>query len=111
MEDNNLLNDNQSGFHSGDPCVHKLILIAHEIYKAFDANPSLEVKGVFLDLSKAFDKVWHNGLMYKLKRLGICAKYYGLIHSFLKDRHQRVVLSGQCSIGQKLNLVFRRVQS
>ena len=33
--------------------------------------------------------------MYKLKRLGLCGKYYGLIHSFLNDRHQRVVLNGQ----------------
>ena len=42
--------------------------VTHEIYKVFDANPSLEVRAVFLDLSKAFDKVWHNGFMYKLKR-------------------------------------------
>ena len=97
LEDNNLLNGNQSGFHSGDSCVHQLLSITHEIYKAFDANPSLEVRGVFLDLSKAFDKVWHDGLMYKLKCLGICGKYYGLIHSFLNERHQRVVLNGQGS--------------
>ena len=37
------------------------------IYRAFDANPSLEVQGAFLDLSKAFDKVWHEDLLYKLK--------------------------------------------
>ena len=46
---------------------------------------------------KAFDKVWHDSLMYKLKRLGICGKYYGLIHSLLNHRHQRVVLNGKCS--------------
>ena len=40
--------------------------------------------------------------MYKLKRLGICGKYYGLIHSFLNDRHQRVVLNGQCSNWSKI---------
>ena len=97
LEDNNLLNGNQSGFRPGDSCVHQLLSITHEIYKPFDANSSLEVRGVFLDLSKTFDKVWHDGLMYKLKCLGICGKYYGLIHSFLNDRHQRVVLNGQCS--------------
>ena len=70
--------------------------------KAFDANPSLEVRGVFLDLSKAFDKVWLDGFMYKLKRLGICGKCYGLIHSFLNDRHQTVVLNGQCSNWSKI---------
>ena len=96
LEDNNLLNGNQSGFCPGDSCVHQLLSITHEIYKALDANSSLEVRGVFLDLPKAFHEVWHGGLMYKLKRLGICRKYYGLIHSFLNDRHQIVVLNGQC---------------
>ena len=82
LDDNNLLNGNQSGFHPGDSCVCKLLSVTTKIYKPFDKNPSLEVRGVFLDLSKAFDKVCHNGLMYKLKRLGISGKYYGLIHSF-----------------------------
>ena len=97
LDDNNLLNSNQSGFRPGDSCVHQLLSITHEIYKAFDANPSLNVGGVLLDSSKAFDRVWHDGLMYKLKTLGICGNYYGLIHSFLSDRHQRVVLNGQSS--------------
>ena len=57
----------------------------------------LDVRRAFLDLSKAFDRVWHDGLMYKLKTLGICGNYCGLIHSFLSDRHQRVVLNGQSS--------------
>ena len=52
---------------------------------------------VFLDLSKAFDRVWHDGLMYKLKSLGICGNYYGRLHSFPRDRHQRVVLNGPSS--------------
>ena len=102
LEDNKLLNGNQSSFRPGDSCVQQLLSITHEINKAFDANPSLEVRGVFLDLSKAFDKVWHDGLMYKLKRFGICGKYYRLIHSFLNDRHQRVVLNGQCSNWSKI---------
>ena len=55
LEDHKLLNCNQSGFRSGDSCVHHLLSITHEIYKSFDANPSLEVRGVFLDISKAFD--------------------------------------------------------
>ena len=94
---NNVLNSNQSGFRPGDSCIHQLISITHDIYKAFDANPSLEVRGVFLDLSKAFDKVWHDGLLYKLRRMGICGKYFGLIDSFLSDRFQRVLLNSQTS--------------
>ena len=60
LDDKNLLNGNQSGFRLSDSCVHQILSITHEIYNAFDANPSLEVRGVFLDLSKAFDKVWHD---------------------------------------------------
>ena len=67
LEDNKLLNCNQSSFRSGDSCVHQLLSITHEIYKSFDANPSLEVRGVFFDISKAFDRVWYYGLLYKLK--------------------------------------------
>ena len=83
LNNNNLLNSNQSGFRTGNSCVNQLISITHDIYKAFDANPSLELRGVFLDLSKAFDKVWHDALLYKLRRMGICGEYLGLTDSFL----------------------------
>ena len=97
LENNNLLNPHQSGFRPGDSCVHQLLSITYDIYKSFDANPSLEVRGIFLDMSKAFDRVWHEGLLFKLKHLGLSGKYYGLIKSFLRNRHQRVVLNGQSS--------------
>ena len=50
-----------------------------------------------MDISKAFDLVWHDGFLYKLKLLRICGRYYNLIRSFLDNRHQRVVLNGQLS--------------
>ena len=53
----NLLNSCQSNFRPNDSCINQLISITHNIYRAFDANPSLEVRGVFLDLPKAFGKV------------------------------------------------------
>ena len=58
LDDNYILTSNQSGFRPGDPCVHQLLSITREIYKAFDANPSLDVRGVFLDLSKNLHRVW-----------------------------------------------------
>ena len=57
MIQNNLKNSCQSGFRPNNSCVNQLISITHNIYRAFDANPSIEVPGVYLDLSKAFDKV------------------------------------------------------
>ena len=77
----------------------------HDIYEASDANPSLEVRrGVFLELFKAFDKVWH-GFFYKLSPMGICGKYFELIDSFLSDSFQKVLQNGH-----NLKLVFWRVQ-
>ena len=69
--------------------------MTHDIYKAFDAKPSLELRGVSLDFSKVFGKVWHGGLLYKLRRMGTCGKYFGLIDSFISDRFQKVLLNGQ----------------
>ena len=88
---------NQSGFRPSDSCVNQLIAITHEIFKAFDCNPSLEVRSVFLDISKAFDKVWHEGLLYKLKSMGISGELYNLLENYLSDRFQRVLLNGQAS--------------
>ena len=84
-------------FRPNDSCINQLISITHDIYCAFDANPSLEVRGVFLDLSKALDKVWHEGLLYKLKSNGINGNALQLIKSFLHNRCQKVVLHSQSS--------------
>ena len=51
----------------------------------------------FLDISKAFDKVWHEGLLFKLEHIGISGNLLSLLKSFLNNRFQRVVLNGQCS--------------
>ena len=102
-EFNKILNDNQSGFRSGDSCINQLINITHDVFQSFDSNPSLEVRGVFLDISKAFDRVWHKGLLFKLKSNGIEGNLYNLIESFLCDRFQRVVLNGQNSKWEKIS--------
>ena len=79
----------------GDSCIHHLISITHEIYASFDANPSLEGRGIFLDILKAFDRVWHEGLIYKIKYMGVKGDLLALIEYFLFKRQQRVVLNGQ----------------
>ena len=73
-------------------CINQLITITHDIFKGFDDG--LEIRGVLLDISKAFDKVWHEGLICKLRRNGICGNLLQLLISFLNSRKQRVLLNG-----------------
>ena len=92
-----LLDPNQSGFRPGDSNINQLISITHTIFKAFDCNSLLDFRSVYLDLSKAFDRVWHDGLIYKLKWCGVSGQLLSLVESFLKNRKQPTVLNGQCS--------------
>ena len=85
---NDLISQNQSGFKSGDSCMNQLLAITHEIYKSFDA--SINVRAVFLDISKAFDKVWHKGLLYKLRQNSISGNLLETLTDFLKDRKQSI---------------------
>ena len=87
-----LLNPNQSGFRPSDSCINQLQ--SHEIFETFDCNLSLELRSVFLDISKAFDKVWLEGLFYNLNSMGISGELYNLLKNFLLGRFQRVVLNG-----------------
>ena len=103
---NNLISPNQSGFKPGDSCINQLLSITHEIYKSFDDG--LEVRGVFLDISKAFDKVWHEGLIFKLKQNGISGDLLQILSDFLSNRKQRVVLNGQNSSWTNVHVEFRK---
>ena len=93
--ENKLISSNQSGFKPGDSCVNQLVSITHEIYKSFDEG--LEVKRVFLDISKAFAKVWHDGIIFKLTQNGISRNLLKLLCDCLCERRQRIVLNGQDS--------------
>ena len=94
---NNFLTKNQSGFRPGDSTTNQLLYLVNEIHEAFENPKSLEVRAVFLDISKAFDKVWHAGLIFKLKQNGICGSLIKLFESYLHNRKQRVVLNGSYS--------------
>ena len=67
----------------------------HQIYKSFDGGH--EVRSVFLDMSKAFDKVWHNGLIFKLNQNATPGNLLPTLSDFLKFRKQRMVLNGELS--------------
>ena len=87
---NELISHNWSGFKPGDSCISQLLCITHDIYQSLDNGP--EKRAVFLDISKAFDKVWHEGLLFKLKQNGISGNLLNVITNFLYQRKQRVVL-------------------
>ena len=93
FSENELISHNQPGSKPGDSCVNQLLCITHDIYQALDN--SLEARGVFLDICKAFNKVWHEGLLFKLKQNGISGNLLNAITNFLYQRKQRVVLNGQ----------------
>ena len=57
---NNLITKNQSSFRPGDSTTNQLLYLVNEIHQALENPKSLEVRSVFLDISKAFDKVWHD---------------------------------------------------
>ena len=93
--ENILIPPNQSGFKPGDSYINQLLSTNHQIYDFSDNG--LEVRGIFLDISKAFDKAWHKGILYKLKENCISGKLFDIITNFLNIRKQRVVLDGQHS--------------
>ena len=97
LEENNLLCQHQSGFHSSNSSQSQLLSIVHDIYASFDQTPTLEVRANFRDISKAFDKVWHEALLFKLEHIEISGNLISLLKSFLNNRLQRVVLNGQGS--------------
>ena len=90
------------GFIPGDSCVSQLLSVTHEIYKSFDCHPPTNIRGTFLDISKAFHEVWHEDLIFKLKMYGVEGNLLKLLENYLTDHQQRVVLNGQTSSWQNV---------
>ena len=86
-----LLSPSQSGFCPGDSTINRVLSITDTIAKAPEYNPPLDTRSVYLDTSKAFNRVWHDDLTYKLKQSGVSGQLLCPIQSFLKDRKQRTV--------------------
>ena len=95
LSDNCLLSPYQSGFRSDGSCINQLLSSNHEILNTFDRG--LKVRGIFIDISKAFDKVWHDCLIFKLLQNGVSRVMINILRNFLRNRKQRVVLNDQCS--------------
>ena len=95
LQNNNMLSSLQSGFIPGDSTVNQLTYLYHISCEALDAQK--EVRAVFCDISKAFDRVWHAGLVHKLKAAGVAGEALSWFRNYLSNRRQRVVLPGASS--------------
>ena len=87
--------DFQYCFRSSGSTADLLTDVSDRIATAFDR--SMATRAVALDISKAFDRVWHAGILHKRKSYGISGQIFGLISSFLSNRGLRVVLDGRSS--------------
>ena len=95
LESHQLLSDMQYGFRYSRSTGDLLSYVTEHISRILDKQG--ETRTVALDISKAFDKVWHKGLLTKLHAYGITGSLHQLLSSFLKDRQISVVLDGQRS--------------
>jgi hypothetical protein len=93
--ENNIIINNQSGFTKGDSAIYQLINITNDFGKALDEGK--EVRVIFCDISKAFDRVWHRGLLKKLELIGIRGSLLDWVQNYLSGRKQRVVINNASS--------------
>ena len=95
LDRHQILCDEQHGFRSKQSCESQLILTVHDLAKTLDKQKQTDV--VIMDFSKAFDKVAHHRLLYKIYHYGMRGQTYNWISSFLQERKQRAVVGGDHS--------------
>ena len=95
FRENMKLSIHQSGFMPGDSTVNQLVYLYDYFSNALDKKKDVHI--VFCDITKAFDRVWHKGLIYKLKENGVEGNLLSWLENYLQDRKQRVTLGGQHS--------------
>ena len=90
--ENNIITEKQGAYLKGDFTVSQLLYMVHNIKQNW-TNQKI-TQGLFLDVSAAFDKVWHNGLLAKLDQIGVEGIFLDTIRSYLAGRKQIVVVDG-----------------
>nr|KAG5696843.1 hypothetical protein BaRGS_030967 [Batillaria attramentaria] len=100
LEKNNLINRTQSGFRKNRNTEDQITLLTQDIENGFQQK--MKSLAVFVDLTKAFDKVWKEALLLKLLQKNVCGTMYWWIHSYLFQRSARVKLDGQTSTRVKI---------
>ena len=84
LPENKLVSVNESEFKHGDSCISQLLSITHETFPPFDEG--FEIRNVFLDVSKAFDKLWHKGIIFQLSKSSISGNLLKIFSAFLSDK-------------------------
>ena len=97
LQENSFLTSLQSGFMPGDSTVNQLTFLYNIFCQALDANKEIPVF-----ISKAFDHVWHAGLLRKLEAAGVTGKHLNWFKNYLLDRRQRVIFPGVNSDWSKI---------
>ena len=95
LEKCGFFSDFQYDFRSSRSTANLLTVVFDRIARAF--NRSGATRAVAFDIPNAFDRVWHAGLLHKLKSDGISDQIFGLISSFLTNRRLRMALDGKPS--------------
>ena len=95
LEDNNIIPNQQCGFRTGRSTSHQLIKVIKTAKENIKKKKSTGM--IFLDVEKAFDRVWHNGLLFKMLKLNFPLPLIKTVRSFLSERTFSVFIKGQFS--------------
>ena len=90
--EHHIITEHQSGFQPNDSTVNQLVYIYNTIISNLDIGK--DIRFIFWDISKAFDRVWHTGLLCKLRKIGVDGNLLSWVTDYLDDRKQKVVLDG-----------------
>ena len=90
--EHHIITEHQSGFQPKDSTVNQLVYIYNTIISNLDIGK--DIRFIFCDISKSFDRVWHTGLLYKLRKIGNDGNLLSWVTDYLDDRKQKVVLNG-----------------
>lgn len=101
LEVQELQTDKQFGFRRSRSTADLLAYVTEHVSRVLDRQGVM--RSVALDISKAFDKVWHRGLLHKLSSYGIKGELLQLLTSFLQYRRISVALDGQKSSSRHIN--------
>ncbi|TLM35181.1 reverse transcriptase family protein, partial [Acinetobacter baumannii] len=91
---NKILIDEQFGFRARHSCVHQVHRLTEHILLGLNRRKPIPTGALFFDIAKAFDKVWHNGLIYKLYNMGVPDRLVLIIRDYLSNRSFRYRVEG-----------------